>query len=141
MTYAMAWPLQEAIYTVLCDNAVCAQFFGHRVFDGPVPFPAEAEPEGLYLTIGDEQVRDWSTATDDGAEHVVLLTVHAPRRGFGDAKQAAAAVFQALIDGPYTISRGRIVNVRFLESRTRRQENDALREIEMRFRYVLEDTD
>lgn len=139
MTYALAWPLQEAIYGVIGADAACVQFFDQRVFDGAVPFPVEAEPEGLYLTIGDEQVRDWSTGTDDGAEHIVQLTIHAPRRGFGDAKQAAAAVFEALTAGPYALSRGRIVNVRFLEARTRRAEGDAFRQIEMRFRFVLED--
>ncbi len=140
MTYALAWPLQEGIFGAICADEVCADFFDHRVFDGPAPFQGEAEVEGLFLTLGDEQVRDWSTGSESGAEHVVTLTVHAPRRSFGEAKQAAAAVSDALLTDPVILSRGRVVNARFTEARTRRLERDALRQIEMRFRFVVEDT-
>ena len=140
MTYALSWPLQEGIYSAICANQVCGEFFAHRVFDGPAPFQGDAEVEGLFLTLGDEQVRDWSTGTDSGAEHLVTLTVHAPRRSFGEAKQAAAAVSDALLLGAVTLTRGRVINARFTEARTRRLERDALRQIEMRFRFVVEDT-
>ncbi len=140
MTYALSWPLQEGIFSAICADGACVGFFDHRVFDGPAPFQGEAEAEGLFLTLGDEQARDWSTTSDSGAEHIVVLTVHAPRRSFGEAKQAAAAVSDALLAAPLTLSRGRVVNARFAEARTRRLERDALRQVEMRFRFVVEDT-
>ena len=138
MTYALAWPLQEAIFSAICDDGACAAWFGHRVYDAPPPLIGEAAPVGLYLTLGDEEATDWSTASGAGAVHVVTLSVHAPRRGFGEAKQAAAAVCDALLSG-MSPARGRVANVRFVDARTARETGDALRRIDLRFRIALED--
>ena len=90
MTYALGWPLQQALFATLCESPVCTTHFNGQIFDAPLPFGSEAAPEGLYLIIGDEEVQDWSTATDAGAVHLISLNIHAPRRGFAEAKQAAA---------------------------------------------------
>jgi hypothetical protein len=140
MTCAMSWPLQQALHAAISSDARCTAFFAARVFDGAPPAGPDAAAEGLYLTIGDETVTDWSTASDRGARHQVTLTVHAPRHGFAEAKQAAAEVSDVVLDGPLGLSRGRVVGVRFVGARTRRSENDALRQIEMRFSITLEDT-
>lgn len=140
MTYALSWPLQQAVYQLLSADAALAALVGTRIYDATVPLSEEAEPEGLYLTIGDERVEDWSTSTDRGAAHMLTIAVHAPRRGFAEAKQAAGAVSDALLGGTLSLSRGRAVLVRFAGARTRRAENDALRRIEMRFRVTVEDT-
>lgn len=140
MTYALSWPLQQAVYQLLSADAGVAALVGTRIYDAPLPPDAEAEPDGLYVTIGDERVEDWSTATDRGAAHTLTIAVHAPRRGFAEAKQAAGAISDALLGGTLALSRGRAVLVRFAGARTRREENDALRRIEMRFRVTLEDT-
>ncbi len=140
MTYAMSWPLQQALHAAIAGDADCAAFFGPRIYDAAPPLGPDASAEGLYLTIGDETVVDWSTASDRGARHQVTLSVHAPRHGFAEAKQAAAAVSDVMLDGPLAPSRGRIVGTRFLGARTRRAEGDRLRRIEMRFDITLEDT-
>ncbi|MEM1162092.1 MAG: DUF3168 domain-containing protein [Pseudomonadota bacterium] len=140
MTYALSWPLQQAIYGLMSQDAACAAWFADRVYDAPPHFQAEAAPDGLYLTFGDEDVTDWSTADDAGAEHLVRITVHAPRQGFAEAKQAASAVSDAILGGDLAPSRGHVVNARFVDARTRRRDDDGLRQIEMRFRLRLEDT-
>lgn len=140
MTYALGWPLQEALYAALSADAECAAFFGTRIHDAPPRFGPDAEAEGLYLVIGDERVRDWSTASDEGAVHQVRLDVYAPRRSFAEAKQAAAAVSAVVLNGALALTRGRVVNARFVDARTGRAENDSLRRIAMRFRITLEDT-
>ena len=139
MTYALAWPLQEALFQLLTTDAACIAAFGGRVFDGPPPL-TRADEEGAYLILGDEEARDWSTKTETGAVHLIQLDVHAPRHGFGDAKRAAAAASDAVLSGAITPSRGHVVNARFVDARTDRDQNDALRRIRMRFRLVLEDT-
>ena len=141
MTYALSWPLQQALFHLFCENAICAQYFGHRIYDAPPPLLDEASPDGIYLTFGDEAVDDWSTGSDAGAVHLISLVVNAPRRGFSEAKQAAAAVSDAVLGGSLTPSRGRVVNTQFVDARTRRAENDALRQITLRFRITLEDTE
>lgn len=140
MTYALAWPLQEALYQRIAADPACTQHFGARIYDAPLPFGVEDEPDGVYLILGDEEVSDWSTATDEGAVHVLTLAIHAPRRGFADAKRAAADVSDLLLGAEWTLSRGRVVNVRFVSARTRREDASSLRRIEMRLRFVLEDT-
>lgn len=139
MTYALSWPLQQGLFQLISNDAACNTFFGGRIYDAP-PHLAGEEPEGLYLSFGDEQASDWSTASDAGAVHLVTLTVHAPRRGFSEAKQAAAAVSDAVLLGGIMPSRGRVVNARFVDARTRRADADAQRRIDLRFRITLEDT-
>ena len=138
MTYALSWPLQQGVFQLLSAAPGVALLVGSRIYDAPLP--AEADPGALYVTIGDESVADWSTGSDRGAAHDLTIAVHAPRRGFGEAKQAAGAISDALLNGPVAMSRGRAVQVRFLGARTRREEGDALRRVEMRFRVTVEDT-
>jgi len=139
MTYALAWPLQEALYRMLTTTPEIDVFFERRVFDAPPPFEGAAAPAGLYAVIGDEVVEDWSTATDHGAEHRIVIAVNAPRLGFAEAKQAAGAVADALLAGGLAPSRGRVVSIGFVDAKTRRDEAGALRRIELRFRVVVED--
>ncbi len=140
MTYALAWPLQEALFSALSADAACAGFFADRIYDAPPSFGPEAEVDGLYLILGDERARDWSTATDAGAVHEIRLEIYAPKRSFATAKQAAAAVSDVISLGTLILTRGRVINTRFVDARTARAENDALRRIAMRFRTTLEDT-
>lgn len=140
MTYALAWPLQEALFAKLCENPLCVEHFNGQIFDAPLPFSADAAPEGLYLILGDEEAQDWSTASDNGAVHLVSLNIHAPRRGFAEAKRAAADISDVVLAGGLVLSRGQVVNIRFVDARTHREEADALRRIEMRFRITVEDT-
>ena len=139
MTYALAWPLQEGIYQCLTGDAAVSALVGSRIYDAALPKDAEPEPDGVYLTLGDEVTRDWSTATDQGAAHLVTVSVHAPRHGFSDAKIAAGAVSDALLNTPVGMSRGRVVLISFVDARTRRT-GSALRRIDLRFRVITEDT-
>lgn len=138
MTYALAYPLQQALFAALTANPDVATHFADRIHDAPPPHGAEAA--GLTLVIGDEKAEDWSTATDAGAAHVVTLTIHAAQYSFLAAKQAAAAVSDLILAGGLILTRGRVVNARFIDAETKRSQNDAHRRIDLRFRLVLEDT-
>ena len=140
MTYALSWPLQQAVYDLLTGTPAVTGLVGSRIYDAPLPTGEEAEPDGLYVTIGDERVDDWSTATDRGAAHLLQIAVHAPRRGFADAKRAAGAISDAMLGSALNLARGRAVLVRFAGARTKRSEGDALRRVELRFRVTVEDT-
>ena len=140
MTYALAWPLQEALFRLLRTSPEIGALVGDRVFDAPPALDGTTVPEGVYVTLGDETAEDWSTAGDGGASHLVTLSVNAPRRGFSEAKQVAGAISDLLLGGGLALSRGSVVDVRFVDARTRREEAGALRRIELRFRIVIEDT-
>lgn len=140
MTYALAWPLQEAVYQALAADPGVGAFVAGRIWDAPPP-ASELGPEtSPFITLGDEIVDDWSTKDGQGARHVFAISVHAERRGFALAKQCAGAVSDLMAGPPPALSRGRIVQVRFLDARTRRTERDAFRTIAMRFQFLVEDT-
>ena len=140
MTYAISWPLQEGIYSLVCNDPACSSTLGARVFDA-VPLQADSGmPEEVYMTFGDEDVQDWSTGSTNGAIHTITVSVHAPRHGFSDAKQAAAAISDAILSGGLVLTRGSVVNVRFVDGRTVRRESDSVRRIDLRFRITVQDT-
>ncbi|MEM7237549.1 MAG: DUF3168 domain-containing protein [Pseudomonadota bacterium] len=139
MTYALAWPLQEAVFGLLSGDAALGQLVG-GIYDAAPQQVSDAAEDGLYVTIGDEVAEDWRTASDAGALHTVLISVHAPRRGFADAKQAAGVISDLMVGAAPALGRGRIVQVLFIDARTARAENDALRRIDLRFRVTMEDT-
>lgn len=140
MTYALSWPLQEAVFQRLSADTAVAAIAGGRIYDAPLPPEAEGDPDGVYVTLGDETVRDWSTKSDNGAVHQITISVHAPRRGFAEAKQAAGAISDSLLGAALTMTRGKVIQIRFHEARTGRSQGDALRRIDLRFRVTVEDT-
>ena len=133
MTMAMAAPLQTALY----DRLVVLPALGGRVFDD-APHQS-ADVGGAYVTLGDETVAPWDTATDKGAIHAVRVRVYSPVRGFLPAKALAADVVAALDDAPLTLSRGKVITQEFTGAETRREELGALRRIDLTFRIVIED--
>ncbi len=140
MTYALAWPLQEAVYQLLSGDAGVAGFVADRIYDAPPPAEEIGPDTSPFVTLGDEVVEDWSTQTGGGSRHTFAISVHAERRGFADAKQCAGAISDALDGQMPALSRGRVVNARFLDARTRRSQSDAFRSITLRFQFLLEDT-
>lgn len=140
MTYALAWPLQEAVYALLSGNSDLDALVG-GIYDAAPQQVSDAAEDGLYVTLGDEVAEDWRTASDAGALHTMLVSVHAPRRGFADAKRAAGVISDLMVGAQPSLARGRIVQVLFIDARTARAENDALRRIDLRFRITLEDTE
>lgn len=138
MTYAFSWPLQQALFEALLAHAGLRDIVGERIFDEPPHAAAALSDGGPWILIGDEQVDAWSTATDRGAAHAVQVSVFGVGRGFSALKRAAAIVCDIALS-PLALSRGQVINASFLGGRTRRAEGGALRQIDLRFRLVVED--
>lgn len=134
MSYAMAAALQAAVYQRLVGDAALGALVGAHVYDAP---PAGTLP-GLYLTLGAERVRDASDADGHGAWHDLTIAVITDAAGFQAAKQAATAACDALDDAALSLSRGRLVSLRFRRARAQR-ESGGLRRIDMIFRARVED--
>lgn len=138
MSMGLSAPLQKALYEQLTAAAELA-FLGGRIFDdAPV---RDAEVSEVFVTLGDERVRPWSTATERGAEHEVDIRIHAPIRGFLKVKEAAAAICEVIEASPPQMSRGIVVSHRFTRARTQREEGGAGRRIDLTFRFAIEDTE
>lgn len=137
MTMSLSAPLQRALYERLTTAPALAELAG-RVFDDAPHRSRDAGAEP-YVTLGDEIVSPWNTATDAGAAHETVIRVYAPQRGFLPAKAIAALIAEVIEADPPTPARGRIVTHEFTGARTRREEQGALRRIDLTFRFVIED--
>lgn len=135
MSYAVAGALQAAIYGALLSDATLGTLIGANVYD--------AVPSGdlpvTYVSLGREQVRDASDQSGDGALHTFEISVITSHAGFAGAKAVATAVSDVLHDADLSLTRGRLVYLRFQRAEARRIDKNAGREIRMRFRARVED--
>ncbi len=135
MTYALSQSLQEAIYQQLTSDAALAAEVGTAIYD---MLPSGSLP-GLYVTLGAETVLDRSDISGGGALHRFTVTVVTNAAGFSAAKRAAAAVSDALVDAPLSLSRGHLVGLWFDRATASRLTNGD-RSIALRFSARLEDS-
>jgi hypothetical protein len=138
MTYAFSWSLQKALFAALAADPAVGALAGGRVWDEGDAAAVAAAGDGPCVIVGDEAVEPWSSATDEGAAHVVTIAAFAESGGFGALKRLAGAVCDVVL-GPMTLERGRVVSSRFVGGRTRREEKGRVRRVELRFRIVVED--
>ncbi|MCJ8143865.1 DUF3168 domain-containing protein [Ancylobacter sp. A5.8] len=126
--------LRAAIHAALsADPALTAALGGARVHDEP---PAGAELP--YVTLAEGRVNDWSTATEEGEEH--LLTLHAWSRqgGHREAQAIAGMVREALEGMAPALAGHRLVNLRVTGTETRREAGGKTYRAAIRLRAVTE---
>lgn len=136
MSYAIAGPLQAAIYQHLLADAGVSALVGTAVLDA---LPTGEVPE-TYVRIGPEEVREAADKDGAGALHKLTISVVSDAAGFATAKAVAGAVSDAL-DGPgLVLSRGRLVGLWFERARAVRDGTaDQKHRIDLRFRARVED--
>ncbi|PQO22346.1 DUF3168 domain-containing protein [Rhodobacteraceae bacterium WD3A24] len=134
MSYAISRALQEAVYQHLAADAALAALVGGVIHDAVPP----GEAPSLYVLLGPEEVRDRSDVTGPGADHDFTVSVVSDAAGFDAAKQTAAAVSDALVDAPLSLTRGRLVGLWFRRARAERRDGGTRRRIEMTFRARVE---
>jgi hypothetical protein len=128
------WALQKAIHAALtADMGLVALLGGPSVFDD-VP-PRSAFP---YVTLGQSTERDWSTATEDGAEHLVTLHVWSRKVGRKETREIMEAIRMALHDRPLAADGHRVANIRHEFSEARRDADGETYHGIMRYRAVTE---
>lgn len=135
MSYGVAAALQAAVYQRLSGDAALAALVGGAIHDAP---PAGPLPD-IYVTLGPEEARDRSDVTGGGAWHRFTVSVITGTAGFRAAKEAAAAVSDALVDADLALARGRLAALRFHRARARREDGGALRRIDLTFRARVDD--
>ncbi|MEM1266540.1 MAG: DUF3168 domain-containing protein [Pseudomonadota bacterium] len=137
MTYVNSEPLQAAIFSHLQGDAGLIAAVGSAIYDAPPPNALDLP--STHVTIGEEQARDASSVTSRAAVHEFTVSIHTSEAGFQKAKEAATAVCEALQDAPLTLSRGRLVSLRFLSARSERNTARRPRRVLLRFRAFVED--
>ncbi len=135
MSFAMSGPLQAAVYAGLTADAALAAVVGTAIYDA---VPTGALP-AIYVRLGSETAADASDGSGAGAVHQFTVSVITTSPGFSQAKTAAAAISDVLHGGDLSLSRGRLVYLRFERARASRVESAATRQIDLRFAARVQD--
>ena len=115
MADVASWALQRGIYQALAGSSeVTALLGGVRIYDHA--------PQGAsfpFITLGQSVVRDWSTGTEDGAEHDLTLHVWSRTGGKKQVHEIVEAIRGALHDQPLVLADHHLINLRheFSEAR------------------------
>lgn len=136
MSYSMAAPLQAAVYGQLQASPALTALVGAAIFDAA---PPGALP-GTYVVLGPEEAQDRSDHCLAGAAHDFTVSVISDAAGFNTAKQAAAAITDALVGADLTLSRGRLIVLSFQRAKALRADRGTRRRVDLRFRALVEDT-
>ncbi|MCF6305007.1 MAG: DUF3168 domain-containing protein [Rhodobacteraceae bacterium] len=134
MSYAISVALQEAVFAALSGDATLAGLIGAAIYDAP---PVGVDP--TYILLGEDEAKDRSSGTHKGATLDFEINVISDVAGFSTAKTVAAAICDLLIDADLPLSRGSLVNLKFLKSRARRGASPEQRRIALIFRAILDD--
>lgn len=126
--------LQTTIVTALTsDPGVLALLGGPKVFDH-VPERA-AFP---YLTLGRTAVVDWSTGSEDGAEHILTLHVWAKGGSKQETYEIMDKVSTKLHDATLPLTTHRLVNLQLQFAEARQEPDSPAYHGILRFRAVTE---
>lgn len=135
MSYAVSAALQAAVFQQLSGDAALGAIVGSAIYDA---IPSGSLPS-IYVALGSETARDRSDKSGGGAAHDLNVSVITDAPGFQQAKEAAAAISDALVDADLALSRGQLVGLWFLRAKAKRDTSDGTRRIDMIFRARVED--
>ena len=110
-----SWALQRGVYQALAGSLDLTTLLGGvRVYDDTpqsAPYP--------FITLGQSVVRDWSTGTEDGAEHDLTLHVWSRSGGKKQVQEIIEAIKLVLHDRPLALPDHHLVNLRYELSEAR----------------------
>jgi hypothetical protein len=115
MAEVASWALQRGVYQALAGSLDLTTLLGGvRVYDHApqsAPYP--------FITLGQSAIRDWSTGTEDGAEHNLTLHVWSRSGGKKQVQEIIETIKDVLHDQPLTLSDHHLINRRheFSEAR------------------------
>jgi hypothetical protein len=128
------WDLQKAAYQSLAaDAALIGLLGGERLYDH-VP-QSSAFP---YVAIDQMRINDWSTGSERGSEHVLMLHIWSRYDGKREAYEIADAIRNRLDDAELTLDDNRLVNLMHQYSDLKRDPDGQTCHAIMRFRAVTE---
>ena len=133
MRLAGSLALQSAVYALLDGDASVGALTGGAIYEAP---PAGPVPD-LYVSLGEESVRDRSSVSGAGTRHDMTISVVSGSGGFVRAKEVAAAVTGALDGARPDLSEGRVTALRFIKSRAVRR--GETRRMDLTFRALWDE--
>jgi len=130
---APALALQQAVVTALAASAPLVAIVGNRIYDAPprnAAFP--------YVSFGPASIADWSTGTETGAEHQLVLDAWSREAGKKQCYAILDAIAAALNDTALSLAGNALVNLRFQFADIRRDPDGITFHGVIRFRAVTE---
>jgi hypothetical protein len=127
--------LQKAIYAALVADEGVGVLIGDRIYD-----IAPRNAAFPYVTLGRVSEIDWSTGTEDGAEHRLTLDVWSRQHGKSECHAIAAAIRTALNDAALPLDGHALVGLRCQSIDTQRDPDGITFHGVMRFQAVTEPT-
>ena len=136
MSYLTAPALQEAVYGCLSADPLLVSLVGSAVFD----CPPQGMPPAEYVLVGAEDALDRPDKTGRATLFRFTVSVRGTGGGFHRVKEIAAAVDAALTAVPLNLGVGRLVALDFERARARRDRAGTARQIDLRFRALVDET-
>jgi hypothetical protein len=134
MSVLATFALRKAVKAALSIRPeLLAELGGARIFDEA---PRGTAPP--YVTFGDGQWRDWSTATERGGQQTLTLDVWTDHRGTRKALAIAERIATALDGAALTLEGHRLIDLRLDAMETRREGAGRLARATLRFRATTE---
>jgi len=133
MASAAAELQKSIVATLRADASLTALLGGPKLFDhapASVAFP--------YITLGRTSAYDWSTATEEGSEHLVTLHVWSKGRGRKQTLDILQRVRLLLHGQALTLSGFALVNLRQEFAEASYDDEQDVEHGAMRFRAVIE---
>jgi hypothetical protein len=134
MAEVASWALQRGIYQALAGSSdLTVLLGGARIYDHA--------PQGVafpFITLGQSVVRDWSTGTEDGAEHELTLHVWSRTGGKKQVQEIIGAIKAALHDQPLMLADHHLINLRHEFSEARLDPDGDTFHGSVRYRAVIE---
>ncbi|MCO6381882.1 MAG: DUF3168 domain-containing protein [Vannielia sp.] len=135
MSYGASAALQAALYQHLAADPGVSALVGSDIYDAAPP----GAPPGTYVSLGPEEVLSRCDCTGEAALHRFTVSVVSDAAGFGAAKQIAGAISDAMLGADLSLSRGRLVSLKFERARARRVGEGNQRRIDLRFAAWIDD--
>lgn len=107
MTYP-ALALQKAVFAALVADGAVGALVGDRIHDA-----APRNAVFPYVSLGEASLVDWSTGSEDGAEHRLVLHVWSRERGKSESYAILEALRARLHDATLELEGHALVNLRF----------------------------
>ena len=128
------WDLQKAVYQALKADATLASMLGTNWLYDDVPQSADFP----YVVIDKMRINDWSTATERGSEHILMLHIWSRYRGKHEVYGIADAIRDALHDVVLTLDDNHLINLTHQYSDQKHDDDGETWHGVMRFRAVTE---
>jgi hypothetical protein len=128
------WDLQKAAYAALAADASLTALVGSGAIHDHAPQNAGFP----FVVIDQVRVNDWSTGTERGSEHLLMLHVWSRYEGKREAYEIADAIRAVLDEAELALDSNRLINLRHQFSDLKRDPDGETYHGVLRFRAVTE---